>query len=298
MCSLQLDAQHPDTFAPSVISLGAQQYKDMVESMKLPYRGIETTSVVGAFFWSAWDQDDETPHLRERTYSFPRRVLPAHHDAEIIFRKSDVKKKGKTRGWELMLSHDIQTGITSGYAKGTKSSDMEDCIRHLKACAGQIGHPMLLPVIIFSHDISTATDIKQRDARDWLRRLENAVSMRTEIADRESYVSDGVVDLDAVNRDLVECHSQVLWKRPKAYLSILEVMETTMRMFQDHLPASRKTAVIHKLHRSMLGRIDFYRVKLHCLDSYAHTTLQRLDIQRHAVRPSDTHHRDELMRAL
>lgn len=32
--------------------------------MRLPYRGIESNSVVGPFFWSAFDQDDDDPHLR------------------------------------------------------------------------------------------------------------------------------------------------------------------------------------------------------------------------------------------
>jgi hypothetical protein len=204
-----------------------------------------------------------------------------------VYRKSDVRKKGKTRGWELMLSHDVNNGITTGFAKGTPSSDLVDCVKHLKACAFQVGHPMLLPIIIFSHDVSFKTDIKQREARDWLRRLEHAVSMRTEIEEQEGYVSkEGVVDLDAVNRDLVECHSQVLWKRPKAYLQMLVHVEKTTDTFYKRLPESRKDEPMRKLHASMLARLDFYRVKLQGLDSYAYTTLQRLDIQRSAVSSS------------
>lgn len=202
---------------------------------------------------------------------------------EIVYRKSDVRKKGKTRGWELTLSHDVKNGITTGFAKGTPSSDMEESIRHLRACVLQIGHPLLLPIIILSHDISFKTDIKQRDARDWLRKLEHAVSMRTEIEEREGYVRDGVVDLDAINRDLVECHSQVLWKRPKAYLEILEHIRNAMTEFDKNLPETRKDTSMRKLHASMLARLDFYKVKLQGIESYAFTTLQRLDIQRTAV---------------
>jgi len=32
--------------------------------MRLPFRAIEGTSVVGPFFWSSLDQDDDDPHLR------------------------------------------------------------------------------------------------------------------------------------------------------------------------------------------------------------------------------------------
>ncbi|KAG4031171.1 hypothetical protein MFRU_010g02960 [Monilinia fructicola] len=262
---LQLNAKHPDTFAPNVLSFPSATYISMVKTMNLPYRSIESGSAVGPIFWAAYDQDEKNPHL------------------QIVNRKSDVRKKGLTRGWELTLSHDINHGITTGYAKGTESSDMNESIKHLKACILQIGHPMLLPAIIFSHDISFKTDLKQRDARDWLRRLEHAVSMRSEIEEKEGYVREGVIDLDAINRDLVECHSQVLWKRPKAYLQILQQLEKAMVMFDERLPEERKDETMRALQASMLARYDFYRVKLQGIESYAYTTLQRLDIQRSAL---------------
>jgi hypothetical protein len=182
-----------------------------------------------------------------------------------------------------MLSHNINHGITTGYTKGTPSSDIVECIKHLKACVLQIGNPLLLPIIIFSHDISFKTEIKQRDARDWLRRLEHAVSMRSEIEEREGYVTEGVVDLDAINRDLVECHSQVLWKKPKAYLEIVSEITTAMTNFDKKLPEYRRDEIMTKLQDSLYARLDFYRIKLQGIESYAHTTLQRLDVQRTAV---------------
>jgi hypothetical protein len=136
--------------------------------------------------------------------------------------------------------------------------------------------------------MSAKTDIKQREARDWLRKLEHAVSLRTEIEDKESYVdSTGLVDFDLINRHLVECHSQVLWKRPKAYLQILQGMEDGMAMFWGMLPQHRiADREVGKLHRGMLSRMEFYRKKLQGLDHYAYTTLQRLEIQRAAVSSS------------
>ena len=209
---------------------------------------------------------------------------------EILFRKSDVRKKGKTRGWELMLSHSFRTGITTGFAKGTESSDMLESIRHLKICSGQAMHPMLLPLIILSHDLSAKTDQKQREARDWLRKLEHAVSMRNEIVEDEGYVRDAIMDLDQINRDLVECHSQVLWKRPQAYQEIIESMEKAMERFWDSAKDDEKygglRGEVYKLHRSMNSRLEFYRAKLKGIENYAHTTLERLTIQRAAVSES------------
>ena len=99
----------------------------MVRSLHPPFRAIERTSIVGPFFWCAYDQDDENPHL------------------QVIFRKSDVRKKGKTPGWELMLSHCFRTAITTGYVKGTESSDMVVAVDDLRNCAAQVVHPLLLP---------------------------------------------------------------------------------------------------------------------------------------------------------
>ena len=49
---------------------------------------------------------------------------------EIIFRKSDVKWRENSRGWEMMLSYSFETGITSGYLKGTKNADIETLVKH------------------------------------------------------------------------------------------------------------------------------------------------------------------------
>ncbi|KAK0753398.1 hypothetical protein B0T18DRAFT_434170 [Schizothecium vesticola] len=267
---LQQNAQHPETFSPRYLSLTHKSYEEMVRALRLPFRAIEGTSVVGPFFWSSMDQDDEDPHL------------------QIIFRKSDVRKKGRTRGWEIMLSHSFRTGITSGYAKGTESSDMVKCIEHLRACAEQVMHPLLLPIIILSHDLSVKNDQKQRDAREWLRKLEHAVSMRDEVLPEESrYVKESIVDLDQINRDLVECHSQVLWKRPQAYQEIIRTIGDSMRIFwdkaKDIAAYGGSTGEVSKLHRSMESRLEFYQAKLKGIENYAHTTLERLSIQRAAL---------------
>ncbi|KAF1731831.1 hypothetical protein CRV24_008021 [Beauveria bassiana] len=276
-----------DTFMPKVLSLPKDVYEQMVRVLRLPFRGIETTSVVGPFFWSSYDHDDADPHLH------------------IVHRKSDVRKKGRTRGWEMMLSHSFATGVTTGFVKGTPSSDIVAALRHLRACAAQAGHPLLLPTIILAHDLAPANDQKQRDARDWLRRLEHAVSMRDEIEVGEQYFQNGQLEVDGLNRDLVECHSNVLWKRPQAYMALTGEMEKAMGLFKDMHEATaaarsnqsaeaeaeaaaaaardEERRQLDRLHRSMLARMDFYKVKLTGLENYIHTTLQRLKVQREAL---------------
>ncbi|TQW10350.1 Magnesium transport protein CorA, transmembrane region [Cordyceps javanica] len=267
---VQTEAQDKDTFMPKVLSLPKDAYEQMVRVLRLPFRGIETTSVVGPFFWTSYDHDDVDPHLH------------------ILHRKSDVRKKGRTRGWEMMLSHCFATGVTTGFVKGTPSSDVVAALRHLRACAAQVGHPLLLPTILLAHDLSPANDQKQRDARDWLRRLEQAVSMRDEVEVEEQYFQNGRLEVDGLNRDLVECHSNVLWKRPQAYMALTIEMEKAMSLFKDMYEARRMLAENGKgengeIKRSMLARMDFYKVKLTGLENYIHTTLQRLKVQREAL---------------
>lgn len=80
---------------PKVLSLPRDSYAEMVRVMKLPFRGIETTAVVGPFFWCCLDQDDEDPHLRASISH------SSHFFFTILFRsfcllKETVKKRENT----------------------------------------------------------------------------------------------------------------------------------------------------------------------------------------------------------
>lgn len=141
-------------------------------------------------------------------------------------------------------------------------------------------HPILLPLIIISHDLSSKTDQRQRDARDWLRKMEHAISIRNS-ANSDMSVSE----VEDLNRDLVECHAQVLWKPPQAYLEIIREMEAAMIRFRQGMTDELFNMEFNEIHCSFLGRLDFYRQKLKGLDSYARTTLERLNIQKSAVTP-------------
>ncbi|KAI5863121.1 hypothetical protein GGS23DRAFT_54218 [Durotheca rogersii] len=259
---VQKNAAHKDTFSPLHISLPRNAYESMIRNLRLPPRAIEGSSLVGPFFWCSYEGEGDDRHLH------------------IIFRKSDVRKKGKTRGWEIMLSYSFKTGMTTGFVKGTETSDIADSLAHLVACHAEVGHPFLLPVIIITRDLSAKGDVRQRDARDWLRRLENAITMRNEIEEKEVYTD---FDVDGINRDLVECHSQVLWKRPQAYKEIVNEIKQGMDKFAQHVPQEKFSGEFRALHDRMLSRLDFYRAKLQGMEHYCHTTLERLHIQRQAL---------------
>lgn len=208
---------------------------------------------------------------------------------DIIYRKSDVRKKGFTRGWEVILSHNFRTGITTGFCKGTPSSDIVDCIKDLKACVLEIGHPLLLPLIIYSYDSSSKTDIKQREARDWLRRIERALSMRPadNSIEHEWYGKLDVSTLGMISRDLAECHAQVLWKRPTAFLGIYNSIIEALEIFNSMLTDERNTIQMKALQASMLSRLKFCKIKWQGMEIYADTTLHRLEIQQNRVSVSN-----------
>ncbi|PMD36365.1 hypothetical protein L207DRAFT_637477 [Hyaloscypha variabilis F] len=259
---LQKDAKHPETFTPHVISLEPETYSKMIHGLHFPMRAIESTSYVGPFFWAGVDQNDENTHL------------------QVVQRKSDVRKKGYTRGWELMLSYDFRTGLMAGFCKGTPSSHIVESIKSLKACCREICHPLLLPMILFSHD--APSDIKQRDARDWLRKLEHAIAMRPD-SEEGGYMKDGVVNLDMVNRDLVQCHAQVLWQRPISYLRIIDSFKEALELFYNNIPENKRYPETEKIQISMLSRLEFYRKKWQGIETYANTTLERLATQKSSL---------------
>jgi len=178
----------------------------------------------------------------------------------------------------------MKTGLTTGFCKGTTTSDLDECIEQLKACASDISHPLLLPVIICCHELSIPkVDTKQRETREWLRRLEH-VTTRPYPGDEDLSLLEGGKYLDAVNRDLVACHSQVLWKRPAAYLNIVASMNEAMEIFEESLPQEKRDAKMERLHFSFSSRLKFYKTKLQGLESYSSTTWSRLEVQRNLVR--------------
>ncbi|KAI1273648.1 hypothetical protein F5Y07DRAFT_391155 [Xylaria sp. FL0933] len=253
---LQKDAKHPETFSPVTLSLSASEYGSMVRILNLPFQAVGGTSIVGPFFWSNLDQSSNNPHLH------------------IIFRKADVRRRGATRGWEAILSYSFHTNMTTGFVKGTPSSEVSDAIKHLKTVSEHIRHPLSLPLILLSRDIGAKTDIRQREARAWLRRLENA---------SEHATTDSNFDIEQFNKDLVECYSMLLWKRPKAYIDIILSFELAMERFKSGAPTNSWDSEINTQHSNMLGKLEFLRQKQKGADVYSSVTMERLNRQRDAI---------------
>jgi hypothetical protein len=138
------------------------------------------------------------------------RLRSTYKVTEMIYRKSDVKKKEvqKSRNWELVLSHEMETGITRGFFKGTERSDIAKCIACLRHCPAQIDHPLFLPILVFSYDMEV--EKRQRDNRERVRVLEKEVEKAAErYNDRDITKADSVY-LAKLNNELVSVSVPVL----------------------------------------------------------------------------------------
>jgi len=174
--------------------------------------------------------------------------------------------------------------MTTGFVKGTSTAQIPQAIDHLKsfAAADQHIHPLLLPVILLSHGLGSERDKQLRDARDRVRQLEQSISQRRDDA-HASNVKETMSDIEATNRALVECHAQVLRKRPQDWLEIISGIESAMDVVRERTRLELWTPRMDATHKGIAGRLDFYKIKLKAVEGYAHTTIERLNIQRNAV---------------
>ncbi|KAF4973307.1 hypothetical protein FSARC_382 [Fusarium sarcochroum] len=273
---LQLDLEEPLSFSTDRISLTHEEYESLVKEMRLPTRGIQTSGVVGPFFW--WK-------LKE---------YPSERSFQIIFRKSDVEWKGTSRGWEMMLSYSYQTKITSGYvkvkydksnSKGMKDSERTNKIfEELPFCLTSASHPLLLPLMFLAQQLSPENDEQQRKARRMVRSLEERLSKRYQVNSASDFSPDLLhLDLYKISQELADCQFTVLWKRPQAWMNVVSRMRKANKYFWDNLDEEDRTPEMTELHSSILDQLEFMTIKLENLESYAHVSSERLKLQRQVV---------------
>ncbi len=145
---------------------------------------------------------------------------------------------------------------------------------------------MLFPFIIISHYDFAKMELRQRDTREWLHKIERSLTHhRTAPGFHGSYKDEqGLINFDQIILELTECHTQVLKKRPYAYLRVLDGFDEAMSMFEKE--NSERCEIVTEqryIHLRLSFRIDFYRKKLHGQEYYQSVTLERLEVQRSAV---------------
>ncbi|KAI1341422.1 hypothetical protein F5Y15DRAFT_431189 [Xylariaceae sp. FL0016] len=263
---VQQNVQNQKTFDPNVVSLEKDRYEAVVRKMKLPFRALESSAAVGPFFWWTMETDRDGAQV-----------------LQMIFRKSDVRWKGTPRGCEMMLSYSFETRITSGYVKGTKSARIEKLLQQLTVCSRPVTHPMILPVLVLCRELSPQHDQLQREYREQVRQLESALSQRYDIKPADNYAPETDEDIDGVGRKLTQTQCNVLQKRPQAWQNVVSRATKAVEQFWDHLPGKDKSPDLERLQETLLGRLEFFAVKLEGLESYTHVSIERLNMQREVM---------------
>ncbi len=140
---------------------------------------------------------------------------------------------------------------------------------------------MVLPMIVYSREASSS-ELRHRKDRDWLRRLENVLSSPSRTPELEGHLDNGVLNLRNVSKELTECYSQNLWRRPDAYLRILDSIKEATLSFNKKLTANRQLAT-KKLNGNIISRLELYRKQWQGIETYADTTMKKLELQGNAV---------------
>jgi hypothetical protein len=81
----------------------------------------------------------------------------------------------------------------------------------------------------------------------------------------------------------VQCHKEVLWKRPEGYLSILQSIDNTLTELRGKWPDSQKTRR-EAVDPLLASRLKLLKAKLEGIRSHRHITLSRLKLVGNVLR--------------
>ncbi|RYP28047.1 hypothetical protein DL767_007378 [Monosporascus sp. MG133] len=168
----------------------------------------------------------------------------------------------------------------SGYVKGAENADVKTLISQVQHYASSAAHPLLLPVLILYRELSLDNDKAQREARQNVRELEEALLNRYCVAPAAGYAPREDLILDTIIPELHKLRCKVLWKRPQIWQNVAGRILKATDTFWDSLEQQREDPVMQEMHQTILSRLNFMSVKLEGLESYTQVTLERMDLLR------------------
>lgn len=159
---------------------------------------------------------------------------------------------------------------------------MADVLDSLKQCADNTYHPLLIPLIIFQMECMAGTELRQRETRAWLRRIENQLVQELQHPTDES-LHLAELHTELLRSDIVECHAQVLWKAPKDYIRILQSFRACLKRLEPEVSNAKDVA---ETHQKFGSRVNFLEQRFESLSIYMDKTLMRLSMQQDTVSPT------------
>jgi hypothetical protein len=175
----------------------------------------------------------------------------------------------------MILCHDLETHETRGFLKG--GPQILEALAYLRRSDRDIIHPMLLPVIVLSLKIESKSETSQQEAQNQIRLIE--VRLRNTRPVRQAFISENEgIALEAVNADLSACHKKV-WKRPETYLELIDEFHNSLQAIAGFSCKDQKSELF-SIHLNLRSRVELLRQRMRGIQSSAHTTLYRIDMQR------------------
>jgi hypothetical protein len=172
----------------------------------------------------------------------------------------------------MILCHDLETHETRGFLKG--GPQILEALAYLRRSDRDIIHPMLLPVIVLSLKIGSKSETSQQEAQNQIRLIE--VRLRNTRPVRQAFISENEgIALEVVNADLSACHKKV-WKRPETYLQLIDEFHNSLQA----ITCKDQKSELFSIHLDLRSRVELLRQRMRGIQSSAHTTLYRIDMQR------------------
>jgi hypothetical protein len=264
-------------------------YQDMVAGLDLSYRQLESANCFGPFFWSVTCKSSMYPrndHLRQyiETAHLFVLILADQKKLELIYRNIAGTKVGQCHGWELSLTYRPDANATTGFFRGTKDSLLDDCITHLQKSYKLAGNPLLLPTIVLAHEMDGISNTDIRCSYGWLQRAEDSLS---EIANSSHHTTETLIRLNKVEKNLLQVHKNVLQRKPKVNLQVVENFERTVAesvaLDKPETSVEFKERLLQE-RRKIDGAIAFYKMKLKGIDTEVSDAMSRIQLLRSTIR--------------
>ena len=171
---------------------------------------------------------------------------------------------------------------TVGFYKSTTGKNFHLILQRLKDCTPQAGNPFLLPMLILQEELNHIGE-RQRKIRVEVRRIEDALGLRNglQASTHPFTFTNGNVNFDFLNREIVETSAQLLKRRPCTYLEILGDLEAAMNVYGAAI--YNQSEDIIQSHAMLMSRLKFQQKVVQAMERYHQVTTGRLNAQINAV---------------